>query len=116
MPEQTSGQGTTTLAAKAPKQRGSSDKTGQATRERIRAHLLERWGPYCYLCLLNGRSVEEARIDLTLKHPDPMSFTRDHIIPRARGGNNHVNNQRPAHNLCNQQRGATPLHHARRTK
>jgi 5-methylcytosine-specific restriction endonuclease McrA len=114
MPRIISGPEESSLAAKTPKQRGSSDKTGQATRERIRAALLKRWGPICYLCLLRGRTVQEATIDLTLKHPHPMSFTRDHIVPRSRGGNDHINNQRPAHNLCNQQRGATPLHHARR--
>lgn len=96
--------------------RGSSDKTSQAQRAKLRAAILKRWGPYCHLCLLAGRTIQEAAIDLELEWPDPWCFTRDHIRPRSAGGSNSPRNQRPAHNICNRQRGAAPLHHARRTK
>jgi hypothetical protein len=86
--------------------RGTSDKTGEATRTRIRARLLKRWGPYCHLCLIWGASQGAALIDLTLKFPDPLCFTRDHVKPRSLKGSVHaVANQRPAHNRCNSYRG-----------
>lgn len=37
--------------------RGTSDKTGQATRQRIRERLLKIHGPYCHLCLLHTIDV-----------------------------------------------------------
>jgi hypothetical protein len=86
--------------------RGTEDKTGEATRARIRTKLLKRWGPYCHLCLLWGATKDAALIDLTLKFPDPLCFTRDHVKPRSLKGAVHaVVNQRPAHNRCNTFRG-----------
>lgn len=86
--------------------RGTSDKTGQGTRNKIRAALLKRWGPYCHLCLVWGATQEQALIDLTLKFPELECFTRDHVKPRSLKGAVHaVSNQRPAHNRCNTFRG-----------
>lgn len=81
--------------------RSTSDKTGQATRQRIRAALLRRYGPVCHLC--------QGAIDLDLKWPDPMSFTRDHIKPRSLRGTDSIRNQRPAHKRCNESRGNKPI-------
>lgn len=83
-----------------PKQRGSVDKTGEATRARLRRVLIKKYGPFCWLC---GKPI-----DLTIKHPDPWSFSRDHVIPRSKGGTDAIRNQRPAHRICNQKRGNKP--------
>jgi hypothetical protein len=86
--------------------RGTTDKTGQGTRTRIREKLLKRWGPYCHLCLTWGAAKDAALIDLALKFPHPECFTRDHVKPRSLKGSMHaVVNQRPAHNRCNSFRG-----------
>jgi 5-methylcytosine-specific restriction endonuclease McrA len=77
--------------------RSTSDKTGQATRNRIRAALLKKHGPICWLCA--------GVIDLDLKWPAPGCFTRDHVKPRSLKGSNSIRNQRPAHKVCNESRG-----------
>lgn len=86
--------------------RSTSDKTGQATRERIRRTLIWRYGSTCHLC--------RKPIDLTLKWPDPGCFTRDHLKPRSKGGSNAIGNQRPAHKLCNESRGNKHLREVER--
>lgn len=77
--------------------RGTVDKTGQATRQRQRRAILARWGPVCWLC---GKGI-----DLTLAWPDPRCFTRDHVLPRSKGGTDALENLRPAHRNCNSLRG-----------
>ena len=53
---------------------------------------------YCALC---GRPV-----DFTLKYPDPMSATVDHIIPIAKGGHpSDIENMQLAHFSCNRIKG-----------
>ena len=77
--------------------RGTTDKSGQGTRNRIRRQILALWGPYCHLCVLWGTGLERARIDLELKPPHPEAFSRDHVKPRALGGAIYAAaNQRPA--------------------
>ena len=45
-------------------------------------------------------------IDPMLRSPHPFSFTVDHIVPLSMGGDlNDPGNMRPAHRLCNMQRG-----------
>lgn len=39
----------------------------------------------------------------------PGANTIDHIIPRALGGTDELDNLRPAHKRCNSSRGAMPL-------
>jgi hypothetical protein len=86
--------------------RGTEDKTGQATRERIKARLLKKYGAVCHLCVIWGATRDATLIDLTLKFPDPQCFTRDHLKPRSLKGAVHaITNQRPAHNRCNSYRG-----------
>jgi hypothetical protein len=63
-----------------------------ATRRRLLAAGL--WGELsCYLC---GESI-----DVRLGHPDPLSASIDHVIPRARGGTHDAANLRPTHLRCN---------------
>lgn len=40
-------------------------------------------------------------VDKTLKFPDPLSPTVDHIIPCARGGSDNLDNLQLAHRKCN---------------
>jgi len=39
-------------------------------------------------------------------HLDPGEFVVDHVIPRARGGNDHISNKQPAHRACNSKKAA----------
>ncbi|MFJ8913417.1 HNH endonuclease signature motif containing protein [Amycolatopsis sp. NPDC102389] len=45
------------------------------------------------------------RIDLDLPAEHKMSFTADHIVPRSKGGQDTLDNARPAHRTCNSSRG-----------
>ena len=48
------------------------------------------------VCGICGRPV-----DKSLKYPDPMSPTVDHIIPCAKGGSDDLDNLQLAHRACN---------------
>lgn len=89
--------------------RSSMDKTGQATRRRQREMILTVYGAVCHICVANGITDHRAMIDTTLPWPDPRCFTRDHVIPRARGGTDNIMNLRPAHHACNVMRGDGPI-------
>lgn len=89
--------------------RSTTDKTGEATRRRIREALIKKHGPICHICLFNGITDQRALIDLSLRWPDPRSFVRDHVKPRSLKGSDSIRNQRPAHKLCNERRGNKPL-------
>lgn len=58
---------------------------------RLAAAVFAVHGRVCHLC---GR---------------PGATTIDHIIPRALGGTDDLDNLRPAHHRCNSARGAMPL-------
>ncbi|WP_369692276.1 HNH endonuclease [Schaalia hyovaginalis] len=62
---------------------------------------LATYGNVCHIC---GQPI-----DLTRKWPDPLSATRDHLIPRSRGGSDALDNVRPAHLRCNSSRQARPV-------
>lgn len=51
----------------------------------------------CFIC--------DKWIDCSLKCPDPMSITLDHVIPRSQGGRSDWTNLVPAHALCNHKKG-----------
>lgn len=85
--------------------RSRADKTSAATRRRQRAQLAEIWGSFCWLCLARGCTPGDAWIDPEAKHPHPLSFTRDHVIPVSVGGADDLMNLRPAHKICNERRG-----------
>ncbi len=60
--------------------------------------LLERWGNCCYICnkpidLGAPRSCSTAGWE--------QGLHIDHVLPRALGGNNSIENLRPTHGLCN---------------
>lgn len=55
--------------------------------------LVERDGTDCPLC---GEVI-----DLTLRYPNPMSRSVDHIIPWSKGGPNELSNYQLAHLRCN---------------
>lgn len=39
----------------------------------------------------------------------PGATTADHLVPRSKGGDNSLDNMRPAHHLCNSRRGNKSL-------
>jgi hypothetical protein len=55
-----------------------------------------RDGHVCRLC--------DRPVDMGLVHPDSMSASVDHIIPRARGGTDDLDNLQLAHLTCNQKK------------
>lgn len=48
-------------------------------------------------------------IDLTLEHPNQMSFSIDHIVPVSMGGDHILKNLQSAHLICNSKRGNKPI-------
>ena len=65
---------------------------------RRQASRMKREGGVCHLCGLP--------IDPDLESPHPMSFSVDHVIPLALGGDrDDPSNLRPAHRMCNMKRG-----------
>lgn len=75
--------------------RGLDDHTYRKRTAALRKYVQEHGAP-CWLC---GRPI-----DLGLPYTDRMSFTADHITPRALGGKL-LGELRPAHRACNSRRG-----------
>jgi hypothetical protein len=63
-----------------------------ARRDRHRK-IIAKDEPPCAIC--------HEPIDYTAHHLDPMSFTIDHITPRARSGPDTLDNLQAAHRKCN---------------
>lgn len=61
----------------------------------------EKTGGRCHLC---GGDVDRDRTA-----GDPLSATRDHLIPISSGGSDTLANVKLAHLACNMRRGARPL-------
>lgn len=57
----------------------------------LKAQVFAAQGRVCHLCGMPGAD------------------SIDHVLPRALGGDDGLNNLRPAHSRCNSARGATPL-------
>ena len=66
------------------------------TRVDVIKFLIERDGDFCYLCTK----------PFDVEHPDGIwgDYTIDHVIPKSRGGRNHVDNYKLAHFPCNQEK------------
>lgn len=62
-----------------------------------REAIFERDGSVCGVCGL--------LVDRTLRHPDPMSATVDHIVPLALGGAHGPDNVQTCHLRCNLRKG-----------
>ena len=58
--------------------------------------LMDLSGGLCALCL--------EPVDLSLRFPDPLSMSVDHIIPWSMGGSNDPENLQVAHLICNNQK------------
>lgn len=54
----------------------------------------------CSTCAICGLPI-----NYELKNPHPWSFTVDHIVPIAKGGQTSEENLQPAHWKCNRQKG-----------
>jgi 5-methylcytosine-specific restriction endonuclease McrA len=65
----------------------------------------ERDGWRCHLCLI--------AVDVTLRFPDLMSATFDHLDPISNGGDDAPENVALAHWICNTRRGARSIDDAR---
>ena len=64
---------------------------------RTRAKLIDLYGYECHIC--------HQLINPALRAPDPGSYSIDHVLPRALGGSNALENLRPAHLGCNSRKG-----------
>jgi len=74
-----------------------SDKFNNGFEPYTEKEVLEKYGLICHICLKN--------IDLSLNRRDPMGFQVDHVIPLSRGGEDKLDNVKPSHAKCNQQKG-----------
>ena len=63
--------------------------------------VFERDGWVCNIC--------RTEIDRTLRCPDPLAATLDHVVPLSKGGQHVWSNVAPAHLYCNQQKADTVL-------
>lgn len=80
--------------------RAQAELAGNATRKLIDA----KWEASNKTCCLCGSPIDD-----TLKSPDPMSITLEHITPIARGGRHDIDNIDFAHRACNTKKGAKTL-------
>lgn len=67
-------------------------------RWRTNRALLLRQGRGCWICRAFGR---DDRIDYSLPAHDPMAFEADHLVPKARGGSDSLDNLDATHRRCN---------------
>ena len=76
-------------------------------RREMRAFLIEKYGEVCQLCKLAGKSKSACAIDMEANtNHDKRSFSIDHIVPLADGGENHIDNMWPSHKGCNTLKGS----------
>jgi 5-methylcytosine-specific restriction endonuclease McrA len=65
--------------------------------KRLRPKVLEFYGTDCYLC------TRPITIAADVAHPGAL--TLDHVVPIAQGGRDTIENLRPAHRACNEDKG-----------
>lgn len=63
---------------------------------KLRQRVVGRYGRFCWLC---GEKIHRG---FPTNHPDEFSI--DHFIPRAAGGTDDLDNLRPSHRRCNNER------------
>lgn len=68
------------------------------TRRDRHRKLVARGRPPCHLC---GADIDYD----AASHLEPLSFTIDHIIPLAKGGDDTLENLAAAHRKCNRAKG-----------
>lgn len=81
----------------APRRARNADRTARRRRQLVQ--LWRRDLGTCWLC--------HGPVRLGLPGEDPMSATRDHVIPKAHGGATQLWNLRLAHKHCNADRGTS---------
>lgn len=79
----------------------TTKKWGGVETRRLLYLAVGTYGATCHLC--------HQPIDLSLRFPDKMCGTLDHIVPKARGGSDALENLRPAHFTCNSSRQAKSM-------
>ena len=77
-----------------------SNGRGDARYKKQNARLKRTTAPICHLC---GQAI-----NLALPWPNPMSWSADHVVPLALGGDLY-GERVPAHLSCNSARGPAPL-------
>lgn len=80
--------------------RAQAELSGDATRELIDA----KWEASSKTCCLCGEQIDD-----TLKSPDPMSLTLEHLTPISRGGRHDIDNINFTHRACNTKKGSKSL-------
>jgi hypothetical protein len=65
-------------------------------RQKVRRILVKHWENKCVICNFEFVATEH-------------EITFEHLIPKAKGGSNHINNLSPSHACCNNFRGDSSL-------
>lgn len=80
---------------------GGSPNSWRGYLRKVAPLVVQTYGGVCHLC--------RKPIDLAARFPDPRSLSIDHVVPRAAGGDESLENLRPAHLHCNTSRGAQSM-------
>ena len=81
---------------------------GQYRRERDRQYVNQRTPAFkarIYFRSSGKCGICNEPIDTSLRHPDPMSLSLDHIVPRSKGGGHSAANLQASHLSCNVRKG-----------
>lgn len=92
------------INAKRRKWREEHPQPAAAQRTWINQDVLDEYGTDCHIC---GKAI---RLDAPSKVGVPgweLGFHPDHVIPLSKGGEDVLENLRPAHAYCNQRKWAT---------
>jgi hypothetical protein len=83
-----------------------ADRLRRRLNERVRMDVPTTGHLFATICLRDGWVCQICAkpVHKTLKHPDPLSASMDHIIQVAWGGTNDPDNLRLTHLVCNQRR------------
>lgn len=73
--------------------RRRSAKLSVVSEKYTKESVIEKTNGVCHIC--------GEKIDFSLKAPNRLSFSIDHVIPLTKGGNDTLDNVLPAHRACN---------------